>query len=89
MDYKKGPVYVVSVAGPKMYDVKEQEWMVRKAFNTQLFQTIRINGDQLEYDSYMATGELYDSFVMTKKKGGNKIVNRIPATPERGGSREQ
>ncbi len=89
LDYKKGPVYVVSVAGPKMYDVKAQEWMVRKAFNTQLFQTIRINGDQLEYDSYMATGELYDSFVMTKKKGGNKIVNRIPSTPERDGSREQ
>lgn len=83
LDYDKGPVYVVSVAGPKMYDVKEQEWMVRKAYNTQLFQTIRINGDKLEYDSYMATGELYDSFVMTKKKRGNKIVNKIPALPER------
>ncbi|GAA0880607.1 metallophosphoesterase family protein [Algoriphagus jejuensis] len=83
LDYKKGPVYVVSVAGPKMYDVKNEDWMVRKAFGTQLFQTIRINGDQLEYKSYMATGELYDAFVMTKKKGGNKIVNKIPAVPER------
>src|SRR5690606_4231919 len=87
LDYQKGPVYVVSVAGPKMYDVNKQEWMVRSAFNTQLFQTIRINGDELVYESYMGTGELYDSFVMTKKKGGNKIVNKIPSTPERTGSR--
>ena len=89
LDYQKGPVYVVSVAGPKMYDVKDQEWMVRKAFNTQLFQTIRIKGDELVYESYMGTGELYDSFVMTKKKGGSKIVNKIPSVPERGGSRDQ
>jgi hypothetical protein len=87
LDYDKGPVYVVSVAGPKMYDVNKQEWMVRSAFNTQLFQTIRINGDELVYESYMGTGELYDSFVITKKKGGNKIVNKIPSTPERTGSR--
>ena len=83
LDYDKGPVYVVSVAGPKMYDVKEQEWMVRKAYNTQLFQTIRIKGDKLEYNSYMANGALYDSFVMTKKKGRNKIVNQIPEVSER------
>lgn len=89
LDYKKGPVYVVSVAGPKMYDVKKQDWMVRSAFGTQLFQTIRINGDELLYESFMADGQLYDSFVMTKKKGGNKVVNKIPSTPERAGSRDK
>lgn len=83
LDYDKGPVYVVSVAGPKMYEVKEEEWMVRKAYGTQLFQTIRIKDNTLVYESYMGNGQLYDSFVLTKKKNGNKIVNKIPAVPER------
>jgi hypothetical protein len=89
LDYRKGPVYVVSVAGPKMYDVRKQDWMVRSAFGTQLFQTIRVHGDELVYESYMADGQLYDSFVMTKEKGGNKVVNKIPSTPERNGSRDK
>lgn len=83
LDYKKGPVYVVSVAGPKMYEVKDEEWMVRKAYGTQLFQTIRIQDNKLVYESFMANGQLYDSFVMTKKKKGNKIVNKVPDSPER------
>jgi 3',5'-cyclic AMP phosphodiesterase CpdA len=89
LDYRKGPVYVVSVAGPKMYDVRKQDWMVRSAFGTQLFQTIRVHGEELVYESYMADGQLYDSFVMTKEKGGNKVVNKIPSTPERNGSRDK
>lgn len=83
LDYKKGPVYVVSVAGPKMYEVKDEEWMVKKAYGTQLFQTIRIQDNKLVYESFMANGQLYDSFVMTKKKKGNKIVNKVPDSPER------
>jgi acid phosphatase type 7 len=83
LDYEKGPVYVVSVAGPKMYEVKDEEWMVRKAYETQLFQTIRIKGGTLVYESYMGNGQLYDSFVMKKKKKGNKIFNKVPDFPER------
>ena len=35
-------VYVVSVSGPKMYELDKQDWMSRKAKNTQLFQLITV-----------------------------------------------
>jgi acid phosphatase type 7 len=82
-----GTVYVVSVAGPKMYDVSQDSWMVRRAGNTQLFQTITIQGEQLQYQAFTATGELYDAFIL-KKRGQktNKLVNNIPTTPEKLGA---
>ncbi|MDX2269548.1 MAG: metallophosphoesterase family protein [Bryobacter sp.] len=76
--------YVVSVVGPKQYDLEKKPWMVRTAEDTQLFQIIRINGNKLIFESRVATGELYDSFEITKQgNGANKLVNRIPgAKPE-------
>lgn len=83
-DPKSGTMYVVSVSGPKMYDVSNDPWMARKARNTQLFQIINIEGDKLSYEAYTASGELYDAFDLLKSaKKPNKLVNRIPATPER------
>jgi acid phosphatase type 7 len=78
-----GTVYVVSVAGPKMYEVSADPWMDRRAGNTQLFQIITIKGDLLTYQAFSATGELYDAFDL-KKRGNrtNKMVNKIPTTPE-------
>ncbi|GAB3961555.1 metallophosphoesterase family protein [Spirosoma harenae] len=80
-----GPIYVVSVSGPKMYDIGLQDWMDRAASNTQLYQIISINGDQLSYQSYTVTGEKYDSFELTKNsKGQNTLVDKSPAlAPER------
>ncbi len=79
-----GPMYVVSVSGPKQYDVSEKSWMTRKAGNTQLFQVISIDGNKLNYKAYTAIGELYDEFNLIKRKGKlNKLINRIPDAPER------
>ena len=44
LDYGKkhkdlGPMYVVSVSGPKMYDIYYDEWLERTASNTQTFPT--------------------------------------------------
>lgn len=79
-----GTMYVVSVSGPKMYDVSNDPWMERKAGNTQLFQTITIEGDELLYQAFTATGELYDAFQLLKSEGKpNKLVNKIPDTPEK------
>jgi 3',5'-cyclic AMP phosphodiesterase CpdA len=80
---RSGTVYVVSVSGPKMYNLTRETWMVRAAEDTQLFQVIRIAGDKLSYESRTARGVLYDAFELRKSRGGpNKLINRIPATPE-------
>jgi hypothetical protein len=88
-----GPVYVVSVSGGKMYDLKPDGWNAfegidrdRGAENTQLFQVVSIDGDKLSYESYTATGELYDAFDLIKSTGGepNLFVERQQeAIPER------
>lgn len=78
-----GTMYVVSVSGPKMYDVSDDPWMARKAANTQLFQTLTIEGDVLQYRAFSADGELYDAFQLLKKEGEpNELVDQIPDSPE-------
>lgn len=82
---KEGPVYVVSVSGPKMYPHSFDPSMERVASNTQLYQTVRIAGDTLEYRAYTAIGKLYDAFDLLKKADGtNTFVDRVPSgVPER------
>jgi 3',5'-cyclic AMP phosphodiesterase CpdA len=67
-DREKGTVYVVSVSGSKAYSLnpKYKELMVKTGEKVQLFQTISINGNKLEFKSFTATGLLYDSFELTK-----------------------
>lgn len=79
-----GTVYVVSVSGPKMYDLKKSDWMHRSAEDTQLYQIISINGDSLRYEARTAVGDLYDAFDLQKQAGRpNRLVEKIPDTPER------
>jgi hypothetical protein len=79
-----GTMYVVSVSGPKMYEVSDDPWMERRAANVQLFQIITIEGDALQYQAFTATGELYDAFTLEKRSGKpNLLVNLIPDTPEK------
>ena len=75
-----GTVYVVSVSGGKMYDVKDN-WddyeasRDRAAENTQLFQLINIDGNTLRYEAYTAVGELYDAFELIKQdEGPNQFI---------------
>ncbi|GAB4016837.1 metallophosphoesterase family protein [Spirosoma migulaei] len=83
--FPDGPIYVVSVSGPKMYDIGLQDWMNRAGSNTQLYQTVSIDGDSLLYQSFTVTGQEYDSFVLTKnRKGKNTLLDKAPALlPER------
>jgi 3',5'-cyclic AMP phosphodiesterase CpdA len=87
-----GTLYVVSVSGGKMYDLKKDTWknydarLERSAENTQLFQVIRVEGNKLEYKAYTTSGALYDAFELQKsaKKGTpNKFKELKPATGER------
>lgn len=78
-DTDTGTMFVVSVSGPKMYDVDELPWADRVAEGVQLFQHIRIHGDTLSYEAYTATGALYDAFdLIQQDEGPNRLVNRIP-----------
>ncbi len=78
-----GTMYVVSVSGGKMYELRDG-WedlgaqRDRAAENTQLFQVINVNGDTLSYQAYTATGQLYDAFDLIKPTGDgpNRLVER-------------
>ncbi len=84
VDAEVGTVYVVSVSGAKMYDVKKSKWeqygakMVRSGEDTQLYQVITVDGDSLRYRSHTAVGDLFDSFDLIKGEGPNQLITNIP-----------
>ncbi|MET7256633.1 purple acid phosphatase family protein [Dyadobacter fermentans] len=70
-----GPIYVVSVSGPKMYDIGLQNWMDRAASNTQLYQAITVDQNKLAFKAFTVNGDLYDAFDLNKDKNGvNTLV---------------
>ena len=80
-----GPVYVVSVSGPKMYNFRqEKDWIDRSAEGLQLYQILHVDEDKIRYEAYTTTGKLYDSFDLIKRGNDkpNKLVNRVPDTPD-------
>lgn len=82
-DNGAGTVYVVSVSGPKMYDLDQNPWMEKSGENTQLYQVISINQDTLHYEAVTVTGELYDAFYLIKQKGSaNRLVEGTPTNSQ-------
>ena len=78
-----GTVYVVSVSGPKMYELGRQDFMARAAEDTQLYQIIHVDGDELRYEARTAVGKLYDAFTLKKRDGqANELIEQIPDIPE-------
>jgi len=69
-----GPVYVVSISGPKMYELAERRWMDRCAEDTQLYQIISIDRDVLRYEAHTVTGELFDAFALVKRPNGTAML---------------
>jgi 3',5'-cyclic AMP phosphodiesterase CpdA len=79
-----GTVYVVSVSGPKMYDLTSDAWAVRAAEDTQLFQIITVSGQTLRFEARTATNRLYDSFTLNKVPGSpNVLVETLPLESRR------
>jgi acid phosphatase type 7 len=81
-----GTMYVVSVAGPKMYFASDEafEAMSRVGEDTQLYQTIRVEWNRLVFEARTTTGELYDAFELHKSESGaNRLVDLRPSVPER------
>lgn len=77
----KGPVYLVSVAGPKMYKVDGAKWMNVSLENTQLFQVIHVDGGKLKFEAYKTSGELFDAFSLKKssKDAAAEFTDMNPA----------
>lgn len=71
----QGPVYMVSVAGAKMYGLNDRadQQPDRVAENTSLFQTIDIAAKRLSLRAFLSTGVLYDGFDLIKAEGGNRL----------------
>lgn len=63
---ENGPVYLMSVAGPKMYQSDSDRWMEVALTHTQLYQTIHIDGNKLKFKTYNILGELVDEFRLEK-----------------------
>ncbi len=65
-DNEKGTVYVVSVSGPKMYSVnpKFEHLMVKMGKDTQFFQVLSVKQDELKYQCFTATGDIFDEFLL-------------------------
>lgn len=84
-DDRGATVYVVSVSGPKMYELQRGEWMKRAAEDTQLYQIVSIDGDRLRYEARTAVGNVYDAFDLRKRQGErNELIERLPNdVPER------
>jgi len=81
---ESGTVYVVSVSGPKMYQVDREPWMQRAGESTQLFQVVTIDGGRLRFESRTPTGLLYDAFELRKRTNKtNELVNIDVKSPER------
>lgn len=82
------PVYVVSMAGLKMYNINKG-WenfggiRQRVGENIQLYQTIDINQTKIDFTSYLVTGEVYDQFRIEKKKDKPKFVELSKGIPEK------
>jgi hypothetical protein len=75
-EVKPSIVYVVSVSGPKLYEAGDKKWMQQKGSQMQFFQNISIKDNLLKYQAYTANGELFDSFLLKKRRNGkNKMID--------------
>jgi len=64
----EGTIYIVSVAGTKMYDQGDFDYTEFGMTNVSTYQVLdlRIDGDKLTYKSYDLEGKLRDEFVIEK-----------------------
>ena len=62
-----------------MYEITKGSYAKKFGENTQLYQIIDINNDNLRFRAYTATGKLYDEFILQKRKGKpNLLVETSP-----------
>lgn len=72
-----GTVYVVAVAGRKMYPLGDHPWMLQKFEGVQTFQTVTVFSDMLKFETYMSNGELLDAFEIIKEENSKNTINEL------------
>ncbi|MFL1378664.1 fibronectin type III domain-containing protein [Nocardiopsis protaetiae] len=78
-----GPVYAVSVTGPKMYDISPANWTANGAeprvqlADTQTFQTVEVDGDRLVYTARTADGTVADAFTIDKDGTAKTVTDTL------------
>lgn len=76
----QGPVYMVSVAGAKMYGLNDRAMTQpdRVAEDSSLFQVVDVADDRLNVRSYLNTGVLYDGFDLVRAPDGRNRLEELP-----------
>lgn len=76
-----GPVFVVSVAGPKQYiaDARARAALGVVGEDMQLYQIVQIDGERLKFRSKTVTGRVYDAFDILHPAGQPKRL--VEVTP--------
>ncbi|RMI44621.1 purple acid phosphatase family protein [Streptomyces triticirhizae] len=75
-----GPAYVVSVAGPKMYEPTPADWTAAGAEvrvqrgDTQTYQVVDVTADRLRYESRTGDGAVVDAFTVIRDAQGKRVV---------------
>lgn len=73
-----GTMYIVSVAGSKMYGTEAMDWADVIVPNVQAYHHVSIENNTLSFNSYLSTGELFDSFDLVKRAGKtNQLINKV------------
>lgn len=75
----QGPVYLVSVTGSKMYGLNDRARTQtdRTAEATELYQIVDVDGNELKFRTYTASGKLYDGFNLSKGADGRNRLTEI------------
>lgn len=77
-----GPVYVVAVTGPKMYEPSSIDWRLGGARvrtqlgDTQTYQVVSVDGDRLDYEARTAEGTVVDAFEIDRTSGEKVVRDR-------------
>lgn len=70
-----GPVYIVSVSGPKMNPFNFSNWADRLATNTQMYNVIDVSNESIDFKACLTTGEVFDAFTISKTDEGQKTFS--------------
>jgi 3',5'-cyclic AMP phosphodiesterase CpdA len=73
-----GTVYVISVSGPKMYEIDHrfEPLMAKVIPNTQMFQVIEVDGEKMSLHAYSSEGDQLDGFQL-EKKNGHSVLSEL------------